>query len=281
VGFGFGSGRLPTIAVSVTAAMAALVLRDAYKSQSSLSAKQIVVDLVFPVAGVLVSQIAIALAAPPLLLRPTALTSGSFAFFVLFLLRLQNPTLGVVPRRAMVQAPATMEALMIEVRLHERLGRRAIWIEALTGLALAVFFIVPLVYSTNWFLRIGWGLAVAYGLYVAAIMLRHRTKPMPEGLGFRESIAHYRRELVRQHGFVQTMWFWYLLPGVPAIAFIMIGAAVHAAERGRPAWPAAVMAVIMFGFGAVVHFFTRQMADKVQARIDALRAAEDQRGLTL
>ena len=97
--------------------------------------------------------------------------------------------------------------LVIEVRLHERIGRRAIFIEALAGVVPAIFFIFSVVSSPNWMLRIGFVLASAYGLYVAVFVLRHRAQPMPQGLGFRESLAYYRRELARQQGHVQTMWY--------------------------------------------------------------------------
>ena len=276
-GFSVGSGRLGRVLAPLVVGVLALVFRDAYRRSVSISAKQIAVDVLVAAGAVLVSQGLLAVIAPQLTMSMSGYASGAVVLGLVFCLRLQNPGLGAVPpRHAMAPVPATLDALVKEVRLHERLGRRAMRIEALAGLGVAIFFIVPLLSSPNWFLRIGWGLASAYGLYVAAIMSRHSPRPMPEGLEFRESLAYYRHQLERQHGYIRTMWFWYLMPFTPAMAFIVAGGAVAAAERGRPLWPALIMIAIVLAVGGVIHAGSHGMARKLRMRIDTLSAAEKQ-----
>ncbi|HET9474172.1 MAG TPA: hypothetical protein VFO82_09775, partial [Steroidobacteraceae bacterium] len=195
---------------------------------------------------------------------------------MIFFLRLQNPGIGSPqPRQALAHVPASLDALVTEVRMHERLGLRAIRIEVGAGMVLAVFFLFPSFNATNWALRIGWALASVYGLYVAAVVSRHRPRRMPDGLGFTESLEFYCAALERQHHMVRTMWMWYLMPFTPAITFIMIGATLVAAERGRPLWPGVMFIAIMAGIGLLVHRGSQDMARKLRVRIDTLASAQE------
>jgi hypothetical protein len=99
---------------------------------------------------------------------------------------------------------------------------------------------------------------------------------MPQGLDFQKSLAYYRQQLERQHGYVRTMWLWYLLPGTPAMTFIMAGGAVAAAERGRPLWPGLVAVATVVAVGGVIHQGSQGMARKLRVRIDTISAAENQ-----
>jgi hypothetical protein len=275
VGFLAGSGRPRAAAAPIVCGLVALVLRDAYKHAISISAKQVAADVLAGAGGVLLSQAIIAVMMPDLLLPRFALMAGLAPLVLLFCLRLQNPRLGAIPGRAMTQAPATLDALVTEVRSFERIGRRARLIEAGAGVAVALFFVGPLMSSTNWVLRIGFGLASAYGLHIARCMFQYRVQPMPDGLGFQGSLVYYRTELQRQHGHVRTMWRWYLLPFVPALLFILVGAAQQASGRGRPIWPALIVAAIVLGVGLIAHNGSQDMARKLRVRIDALSSVEE------
>ena len=276
VGLAAGSGGFVPAVAPLVVMLLTLVLRDAYKKSVSLSAKQVLADVAFGAGGMLASQAVLAATAPHLLMRVWGFAGGLVVLGMVYLIRLQNPGLGAFPRQVYAQRPATLDALVTEVRLYERMGRRAILIEALAGVVLALVFIVPLASSQNWFLRIGWALASAYGVYVAVFVSRHRPQPMPDGLGFVESLAHYRQELVRRQDLAHTLWRWYLLPFAPAMVFILSGSAMVAAGRGRPVWPAAVMVAIAVGIGAIVHAGSRDAARKLGVRIGALGSAEEQ-----
>ena len=272
VAFASSSGGLgPSVAPVVMGTMG-LVLRDAYKTGVSISARQVGVDLIAGAGGVLISQAILAATLPHLLLPMPGNAGGLVSFGLLFLLRLQNPTLGAIPRQAVTHVPTTLDALMTEVRMYEQMSARARRIEALVGVVVAAFFILPLVSSPNWFLRIGWALLSAYGLYVAAFVSWKRARLMPEGLGFGESLRTIVAELIRQHGWLRTMWLWYVLPFSPGVVFVIVGGAVAASERGRPMWPALVMAAIVAGVGLIVHRGSQDMAQKLQVRIDTLAA---------
>jgi hypothetical protein len=253
VGFTVGAGGLMVPIVPVVAALLGLVLRDAYKPCVSLSAGQVVRDLAVGAGLVVASQIGLALVRPGLLLPLPAVVSGGVAFGMVFLLRLQNPGLGSHSRRNLVQAPASLDALITEVRLDRSLTLRAIRIEMCAGVALAIFFLFPLLSAQNWALRVGWALASAYGLYVAIVVSRHRPEPMPDGLDFSRSLAFYRSALEKRYNVVRTMWWWYVLPFVPSTIFVMIGGALVAADRGRPLWPAAIMLATVGGIGVLIH----------------------------
>jgi hypothetical protein len=275
VGFGVGSGALLVAALAVVAALLGLVLRDAYKQCVSISATQIVVDLAFGSGCLIVAEGVLAVTRPDLVLPWRGAVAGAVSFGVLFLLRLQNPGLGASPRQVLAQAPRNLDALLTEVRLYERMIRRGSRVEVGTGIAVAAFFVAPIVSSPNWVMRLGWCLAAVYGLYVAAFVLLHATRPMPDGLGFEGSLAFYRRELERRHGLIRTMWFWYILPFAPAIILITIGGLMLAVERNRPLWPAAVFVAIAVIIGVVIHFGSLEMARKIRVRIDALKAVEE------
>ena len=170
----------------------------------------------------------------------------------------------------MTHVPATFEALVTEVRLFERMSRRGVRIEAYTGVAIAAFFIMPVVSSPNWALRIGWALASAYGLYVALVVWKSQTPPMPESLEFDTALAHYRGELERRRRIIQTLWRWYLMPMVPGMLLIIAGATIEASKRGRPLWPALIFIALMAGMGVVIHLSSQGWARKLRIRIDAL-----------
>jgi len=170
----------------------------------------------------------------------------------------------------MTHVPATFEALVTEVRLFERMSRRGVRIEAYTGVAIAAFFMMPVVSSPNWALRIGWALASAYGLYVAVVVWKSQTPPMPESLEFDTALAHYRGELERRRRIIQTLWRWYLMPMVPGMLLIVAGATIEAAKRGRPLWPALIFIALMAGMGVVIHLSSQGWARKLRIRIDAL-----------
>ena len=270
VSLGVSSKRPVAAVAALGGAMLGFVLRDAYKRGISISVKQVAVDLGFGASGLIASQAIVALAQPGQLLTPSSYTVCAVAFGVIFLLRLQNPNLGGIPRQAITHLPVTREALMTEVRLFERMTRRGVTIEAYTGVAIAAFFVMPLVSSPNWALRIGWALASAYGLYVAVIVWKSQTPPMPESLEFGAALSHYRGELERRRRIIQTLWRWYLMPIVPGMLLIMVGATIEASKRGRPLWPALIFIALMAGMGVVIHLSSQGWARKLRIRIDAL-----------
>ena len=272
-----GSRGIRPALLPAAAGLVALVLRDAYKRGPSLSARQVCADIAVGIFGVAVSQALAAAVRPDLLLpMPGGAGAVAAAFFMLFLLRLQTPGLGSLPRQAYVHAPASLDALLTEVRMHERLSRRGANIEIGAGIVVSAVFGWGALSAPNWALRAGLALGSAYGLFVAGFVLRQMLPSiLPDGLGFQRSLTFYRAELERRHRYVRTMWLWYLLPFSPATLFIVLGSVLLALERGRPLWPAAIVLLVCGGIGWLIHLGSRDMARRLQARIDALNATEE------
>ncbi len=270
VSLGTGAGRLWPAVLGLSGAWLAFVLRDAYRRILSISVKQVGVDVALGAVGLIASQAIVAVVSAGLLLPVRAYAAGLAGFGMIFLLRLQNPNLGNVPRKALTYAPATHEALVSEIRLFERMSRRGYRIEAVIGVALAGFFIIPVVNAPNWVLRTGWALGAAYALYVAAVVTKCQSPPMPDGLEFGAALAHYRSQLERRQRQMQMLWRWYLMPMVPAMALIVAGATIEASKKGRPVWPGLVMIALTALMDVVIHMSSQGWARKLRIRIDTL-----------
>jgi len=264
-----GAG-LRRAAAPVLTALVTLVLRDAYKRSVSLSATQVATDVGITATAMIVCEAIVAIARPSLLLPWRSMVASIAGFAMLFLLRLQNPGPGVYVRQLTSATPGTLEALTTEVRLFERTCRRAIRIETIAGVALAIGFMVPLLLAPNWILRIGWALGSAYGLYVAAFMITHPLTPMPDGLDLHSAHSFHRHQLECRVSLLETMWLWYFLPGAPAIILIIIGSATLAAERGRPMWPSAIVVAAAMCVAVAGISGARRSACKLRARIEAM-----------
>jgi len=270
VSLGSGARRLWPAVAALSGTLLAFMLRDAYRCGLSISAKQVGVDVMFGAVGLIASQAIVALVIPGQLLPLRAYAACLGGFGIVFLLRLQNPNLGTVPQHALTSTPATREVLVSEIRLFERMSRRGYRIEAGVGVALAGFFIVPIVNAPNVVMRIGWVLGAAYALYVAVVVTRSQSPAMPDDLEFSAALAHYRGELERRQRQIQTLWRWYLLPIAPGMLFIIAGATIEAAKKGRPLWPALIMIALMAGMGIVIHMSSQGWARKLGVRIDTL-----------
>jgi hypothetical protein len=271
VAFATGSRGFWPAVVPVTVVLLTLVLRDAYKPALSISARQTAVDLGWAAGALAVSQGVLAVVRPDLLMPLTGGIVGSLAVFtMLFFLRLQNPGLGSYPRQVPAPAPASLEALVTEVRVYERLTMRGSRIEIGAGLLLGAFFIGPMLSAQNWVIGVGWALSSAYALYVAAFVAFHRPRRMPDGLSLHEAAAFYREELRRRHRLTETMWLWYVLPFAPGVLFVTVGGAMLAAGRGKPVWPAVILPLVAGVIGLIVHRGSSDTARRVRERIDVL-----------
>jgi hypothetical protein len=142
------------------------------------------------------------------------------------------------------------------------------------GDGLAVIFVIPMLYSPNWIMRMGWVFGSAYGLYVAAIMRSRAPKAMPDGLDLDATATFYRHELERRVSDLETMWRWYFLPGAPAMVCIAIGGAVLMTQRGRPIYPALAVIAIGVVFAMVLYSGSRTAARKLRLRIERLNHRE-------
>lgn len=132
-------------------------------------------------------------------------------------------------------------------------------------------------------LRIGSGLTILGALYVMFQLHRRASaEPAASDLGRSTYLEFHRRELIRQHDALRSVWSWYLLPFVPGLSVFMAGLAKSAMNTARVAGHplsallVAGFAVAMISFVAAVFvgvwFLNRWIARKLQAEVVQLDA---------
>jgi hypothetical protein len=264
---GWLRAAVPTIAVAI-----ALVLRDAYRSPTPRSLRHATVDATVAVACALLSQCALALAAPHFLLTPRAMFGGSAGTGVmLFLLRTRMPLKTDFRIPVAANGTIAVDDFARDVRRFELTIRRRNRQEVLAAVVVIVGFAVFLWHGPEWIMRIGCGLAMAGALFIIhRIRARGTGYPIPTNVALSVSIAAYRRELERQRDLLRTVTWWYLLPLLPGMAVLMLGQAL---ARSQPTG-----AFRVFGLFLVVGVLTQQLnqraARKLQQKIDGLTALE-------
>jgi hypothetical protein len=65
---------------------------------------------------------------------------------------------------------------------------------------------------------------VAGTLYVMVQVYRRGARTLPLNAGLRSSLEFHRMELERQRDALRSVWRWYLLPFVPGLAAVLVGA---------------------------------------------------------
>jgi|KBSMisStandDraft_5_1062788.scaffolds.fasta_scaffold07470_2 hypothetical protein len=138
--------------------------------------------------------------------------------------------------------------------------------------------VVVLVACIAWGLReknvvviIGAGLMVLGTLYVVYHLHRYGTvRSMPSDLGLKDCLDFHRAELVRQRDLLRRVWWWYLLPFVPAWALILIGRLIEHPDRWLRALGAAAIFAASF---IVIGKLNERAARRLQSGIEDLDRA--------
>jgi hypothetical protein len=115
-----------------------------------------------------------------------------------------------------------------------------------------------------WF-RTGCALS-GLGMLVAALQLRRRgiVHTPPEDLALADTIAFYRRELIRQRNALRSVWTWYIAPMIPGL--VVFAASIHPRGSVRMALYLGVMAATFFG----VWHMNRRAAACLDRQIESL-----------
>jgi hypothetical protein len=162
-------------------------------------------------------------------------------------------------------------------RLASRLARRD-WLEAGTGLFVAVMFSLPplLAGAAAW---PAW-IAVALVLGVTAVFIRERRRarhstPAPEAPLLTRLEAEIC-ELEHQRRLLRNVAWWYLLPLMVAVALLVWS--VHLAVPGQlttaMVWRLVWFGALMVGVGAVTLWLSRQAVRRtIEPRLQELQAA--------
>jgi len=249
-----------------------LAVRDVYRALAPRWARVIAIDIAVAASGVLLSQLILAATAPGLVLTPMTLGVGfPLGFVVLFFVRWQSPT-GIHQPRG-ISSGISMQELRTEIVHYESTIRRAIRIETGACIFVAIAFQPVLWGSAPLIVRIGGGFTSAAALFIAWHLYRHaRVQPIPENLGFTDSIAAYRNDLERRRRMSRTYGWWYVAPLAMGIWLMGIAPLL---QRPDSLFSAALGTIILAAVSAILVLVHRGLAQKAQQRIDQLGLASE------
>ena len=164
------------------------------------------------------------------------------------------------------EAPMPLPELGARVAKLGRTTRRRNYVEYVAGIVVLILFGRRAVDSDlHTLIRVGAGLIM--GATIFAVAYLHQRGWMPRGTVEDASVEFLRAELRRQRDLRAGVWWWYLLPFVPGILFMLIGFAAASSEHAvRPAI-AGVFSVLVF---LSVGWWNVRKAKKIERDIDAL-----------
>ena len=278
VGFGgFAAGtaasdvpRWLRAAIPVIAALAGLVLRDAYRGAEWLPARRAAFDVATIIVCVLISQAVLAAltaaagSSPDWIVPPTPRRAvlTAFALATVFCLRMVADY-----RLPCAAGEISASDLACEFQQFERGVRwrkRREVVSAIGGLVVGAGYFWR---AATLAPQIAWGLSTATALFLICYLAgKTSVKPMPAEMSFATSLAFYRRELNRQRKLLRSVaWLW-VLPMLPAMAGELIGRGVAASKP--------LLTPTQFGGYLLICFLVgwlyEQSARKLQERSDTL-----------
>ena len=171
-----------------------------------------------------------------------------------------------------------LEEIRRRARNYQRKMRFRNSLEYVAVVFIAVFF-SHTIWTVHYLpMRVGAGLCIAGGLYMAwQLHKRGSARTVPASLGWTTSLDFHRGELVRQRDLTLASWSWYLGPLLPGMALIGIGAGLANPRHLRYAWAivGGYAALIAVAFWMVRRYHLR-CARRLQTEIDELDSLEKQ-----
>lgn len=252
--------------------IAALVLRDAYRTLTPEWPREAAMDVGTAAASVLIFEAVTALVAPNMLLSRRALLVGfPIGCIFLFFVRLQSHS-GIVWSRVIAGTMSKMEVLA-EVRGLEAVWRRAVRIE-IGGAVVAVGWVaVHLWTAPGPALEIASALLVAGALFVAWFLHRHaRVKSIPQGLEFAQLLIFYAQALERRSELSRSFLWWYILPLAVGPAALAVGQAL---QQPEPVLTIIRSLVVIVVIGTLLVQLKRSAARTFQRRIAQLATVSE------
>lgn len=274
--FGVFYGRLQAswwvAAIPTFLTIAALVLRDAYRTLTPEWPREAAIDVGAAAASVLIFEAATALLAPHLLLSRRALLVGfPIGFILLFFVRLQSPS-GILRSRA-IAGPMSKTEVLAEVGGLEAVWRRAIRVEI--GAAAVV---VACVAARLWTapapaVEVGSALLAAGTLFVAWFLHRYaRVRSTPQGLEFAQLLVFYAQTLERCSELSRSVLWWYVLPLAVGPTVLAIGQGL---QQPKPVLAIARSVAVIVVIGALFVQLKRGAALTFQRRIAQLATVSE------
>jgi hypothetical protein len=254
--------------------IAALVLRDAYRTLTPQWTREAAMDVGTAAACVLIFEAAIAPLAPHLLLSRQALLVGfPIGCILLFFVRLQSP--GSNPLSRAIAGTMSKTEVLAEVRGLETVWRRAIRLEIGAAVVVVACVATRLWTAPELSMEIGVGSALlaAGALFVAWFLHRHaRVESIPQGLEFAQLLTSYAQALERRRELSRSFLWWYLLPLAIGPAVLAIG---HALQEPKPVLAIAKTLAVIVMIGALSIQLKRSAVRTYQRRIDQLATVSE------
>lgn len=164
----------------------------------------------------------------------------------------------------------SLDQLRERARRHERVISRRNLREYVAAAVVVVWFSVMMWAWPSALIRIGSGLSIAAALLVVGLLHRWGSAtPLPADLGLSSALEFHRRQLERQRDLLRAVWWWYLLPFVPGFVVLEVG---YLQSRSGPASGVVGLGIVGAAIMVGIHFLNRYAADRIQERIDRLKA---------
>jgi hypothetical protein len=121
--------------------------------------------------------------------------------------------------------------------------------------------------------KIGSAWIVLAAFYVAWQLHRRGSAISPAAAGQMPIYDFLRAQLVRQRDALRSVFWWYILPFLPGLAMMLVGAGLaHPASVGPPIWVRWLSLAVMIGVFAGIWWLNQRVARKLQRHIDEIDA---------
>jgi hypothetical protein len=267
-------------AIPTVAGLIGLVLRDAYRNAEATPVRRASFDILTAIVFIVVSQVALASLiatagwSPDWILSLRRAVMTAFALPMVFCLRLAADYRLPCATGQLSTADLSGEYLKFERGVRWR--NRAILIGGILGAGVSVLlFWRTAAAAPSMAPLVGWAISTPLGLFITWYIAKTTSvAPIPANISFSASLALYRRELERQSRLLRTIWGWYLLSIVPAVAGALIARGVAESQPLLgPMRPAQLGAYVVIC--CLVGWLYVQYAHKIKDRIDSLDAVKE------
>jgi hypothetical protein len=174
----------------------------------------------------------------------------------------------------------SIDEIRYKASTFERAIRKRNMIEYIAAVVVFVSFGIQMFIAPNEIMAVGNGLVLLGAAYVVyCLHTRGSAQSVPEEMGRETVLDFYRTSLERQRNLLLKVWTWYLLPFVPGVGLILVGAAIRDGVLNlehptvRPWLALNVVAVFLICVGVFlgVAAWNKRAARKLQSQIDALK----------
>lgn len=167
---------------------------------------------------------------------------------------------------SMEEVRAGAEKFYRKVRLRNR-------IEYVACAVAVIAFTIQAFTLNNVLQRAGAAMVVAGTLFAAWQLHRRASAVAPESAGAMPILDFTRMQLARQRDALSSIFWWYILPFLPGLGLIMIGAGQDPAAAAKvPIWVRWVYLAAMVTFLGGIWWLNQRVARKLQGRIDQIDA---------